>query len=160
MLEQVGATRFLVELPTPKLPQAQKEWEQVIRLLNEATHKHRSGDNEGVLEKCREIIEGITSVMSRQWNIQRQPGKPGFENLTHELQGRLENAWPKDKEQAKAITNLLYASWVWASPSHHYGFGIPLREEAAFALHLTTNLLSFGAQILQAHPKPLDANDM
>jgi hypothetical protein len=46
---------------------------------------------------------------------------------------------------------------AWTSPRHHYGSRVPRREEAAFTVGLTADLLTHAGHLLEAHPEPLQA---
>lgn len=72
-----------------------------------------------------------------------------------ELEGRLAHAWPDDKDAARVLTSLYDALWSWTSESHHYRSKVPLHEEAAFAIGLTSELLVHAGHLLTAHPEPL-----
>src|SRR6266849_514099 len=50
------------------------------------------------------------------------------------------------------LQKMLTGAWRWSAPAPHYGTGIPLREDVAFALGLCTDLLQFAGQVLRAHP--------
>src|SRR5260221_334019 len=151
ILEGLGAgKRRLIELPQPELPSRDdKRWEECLRLLGGATQFYRTGANEQVLGNCRTIIEGVTEVLCNRWGIARDPKKP-ISVWAKDLPAQLATVWPHDPEDAKLLTALLIAAFRWASDSHHYGSGVPMRHEVAFALSLTTDLLAFGAQVLAA----------
>lgn len=154
LLQQAGRTRMLVELPFPKVRKI-KPWEEAARLLTVAETYHRSGDFEGVPEKCREVFEGLLQILAEQWNVAR-PTDDTFEKWTKEVVGRLKSVWPeKDAEQADTLALLLNAGRLWSRSSHHFGAGIPKREESSFILHLTTNLFGFCVQLSDAFPDPL-----
>lgn len=158
LLAQAGRTRMLMELAMPALPNV-KPWEEVARLLNVTEGYHRTGHYEVVPEKCREILEGLLQILATQWNIPKPTGD-GFEKWTKEVSGRLKTKWPSaDIEQADSVSLLLNAGWLWSRSSHHFGTGIPKREEAAFILHLTTNLFAFCVQLAEAYPDPLVARE-
>lgn len=156
LLTQAGRQRCLVELPVPALPERQNAWSETRRHLQAATDAHRSGRYEDVLKSCRQVVDGIAAVLAEQWGVPQ--GAKGYPQWVREVVGRLADAWSKDDAgQAKVIGALLEGTWAWSSPSHHYGTGVPAREEAAFALHLATALLTFAAQLLDAHPQPVSA---
>lgn len=136
------------------LPDRQTAWGEVMRHLHEAANACRQGRYEDTLKGCRLVVDGVATVLAEQWNVPK--GDKTYGLWVREIIGRLASAWPKeDQGQAKMIGALLEGTWAWTSPSHHYGTGVPAREEAAFTLHTTTALLSFMAQVLQAHPQPM-----
>lgn len=150
LLGQTGHRRVLVELPFPNLPEHDKAWDEAMRHLSEATDAHRSGRHEDVLKGCRQVVDGVAETVGRQWGFPR--GKKRYQQWTTEMAQGLGEAWgPADKEKAVMVGSLLNATWAWTSPSHHTG-PVPKREEAAFALNLTTGLLSFVAQVMKAYP--------
>lgn len=154
ILHSAGRPRYLVELPVPDLPEPQKAWGTTIQYLQAAVDAHRQGHYEEALKRCRQVVEGVATILGQQWNVPQ--GSKKYSAWVNEISERLVNTWPKeDKGQAKMIGGLLDGAWAWTSPSHHYGSGVPAREEAAFAVHLATALLSFAAQVLQAHPEPV-----
>ena len=154
MLHHAGRQRYLVELPAPALPERQKAWQETMRHLQGATDAYRSGRHEDVLKSCRQVVDGITSVLAQQWNVPK--GGKSYPQWFKELRGRLAAAWPKDDEGRATMIGVLFeGTWEWSSPSHHYGAGVPVRKEAAFALHLATALLTFAAHLLEAHPQPV-----
>lgn len=151
ILEGVGfGTRRLVELPQPSLPTGEDaRWAECLRLLNSATQAFRSGHYEEVLSTCRKIIEGVTEVMCNRWGIVRDHKKP-ITQWAKDLPAQLATVWSHDPEYATMFAALLTTSFKWTNRAHHYGSGIPLREEVSFALSLSTDLLVFGAQVLSA----------
>jgi hypothetical protein len=74
-----------------------------------------------------------------------------------ELEGRMGSAWPDDEEAGELLAALYGAVWSWTSPRHHYGSRVPRREEAAFTVGLTADLLTHAGHLLEAHPEPLQA---
>jgi len=153
ILESAGfGTRRLVELPQPSLPTgADKRWDECLRLLNSATESFRTGRYEDVLSTCRKIIEGVTEVLCNRWGIVRDHKKP-ITQWAKDLPERLAGVWPHEPEDGVLFASLLTTSFKWTNGAHHYGSGIPLREEVSFALSLTTDLLAFGAQVLATTP--------
>lgn len=151
ILREVGfGTRRLIELPQPSLPSGDDmRWEECIRLLTDATQLFRMGRYEQVLGNCRKIVEGVVEVLCNRWGIARDPKKP-ITVWAKDLPTQLTTVWPHDPEDATLFVALLNATFKWTSGSHHYGAGIPIREEVSFALSLTTDLLTFGAQVLSA----------
>jgi hypothetical protein len=143
ILEGLGAgKRRLIELPQPELPAGEdKRWEECLRLLGDATQFYRTGRPDQVLGNCRTIIEGVTEVLCNRWGIVRDPKKP-ISVWAKELPAQLATVWPHEPEDAKVLTALLIAAFRWASDSHHYGSGVPMRHEVVFALSLTTDLLA------------------
>jgi hypothetical protein len=69
-----------------------------------------------------------------------------------ELENRLSAAWQNDHLTPRMLRTMLTGAWHWSAPAPHYGTGIPLREDVAFALGLCTDLLQFVGQVLRAHP--------
>lgn len=155
ILEAMGAgTRRLIELPQPTLPPDDvARWSECVRLLNEATRFYRLGQFEQVLGNCRRVIEGVTEVLCNRFGITRDRRR-GTRVWSQDLHTHLQSIWPNDTEAANLFHALLMTSFTWASSSHHYGSGIPAREEVSFALSLTTDLLVFGAQVLAATASP------
>ncbi|HLZ23311.1 MAG TPA: hypothetical protein VKQ30_14425 [Ktedonobacterales bacterium] len=151
ILEGVGfGMRRLVELPQPTLPAGDDtRWAECMRLLNSATQAFRSNHYEDVLSTCRKIIEGVTEVLCNRWGIVRDHKKP-ITQWAKDLPAQLATIWPHDPEDGQLFAALLTTSFKWTNGAHHYGSGIPLREEVSFALSLTTDLLVFGAQVLSA----------
>lgn len=159
VLQGLGAgTRRLVELPEARLPRGMDVWAECLRLLDEATRFQRTGSYEQVLVNFRKIVEGVPQVMCDVWGI---PQKTAHQSVGQWLRSvvepQLTAAWPEDSRSPVMIRTLLSGAWEWAAPAPHYGTGIPLREKAAFALELCTNLLHFAGQMLQAHPQPIVA---
>lgn len=152
VLQQLGAgTRRLVELPEPRLPRGEQDWAECVRLLDGATQLYRSGDYEHALVNCRQIVEGIPRVLCAVWGLPQQQ-RQTFAGWIQELEARLRNAWPEDRLTPGMLQTMLTGAWRWSAPAPHYGTGIPLREEVAFALGLCTDLLLFASQVLRAHP--------
>lgn len=151
ILEGLGkGKRRLIELPQPHLPtENEQAWTEYLRLLTEATVSYRTGQFEQVLNNCRKVVEGVTEVLCNHWGIKRDPKKP-ITKWAREVLTHLSTVWTNDPEDAKLFYALLPAAFSWTSGTHHYGSGIPLRDEVSFALSLTTDLLAFGAQILTA----------
>lgn len=157
ILEQLGAgRRRLIELPEPTLPVGQAEWKACMRLLEEAAYLFRLGQYPHVVKNCRTIIEGVTDVLCAGYGIERDRTKPWmrFRDWSKGLPEHLTKLWTSDPSAGAVLYELLCAGWSWTSPSHHYGSGIPEREEVSFALSLATDLLVFGAQVLTAHGAP------
>ncbi len=151
ILDGLGAgKRRLIELPQPTLPSEDNaRWSECLRLLTEATRFYRAGQLEQVLGNCRRVIEGVTEVLCNRFGIIRDRRR-GIRTWSQDLHMHLQSIWPNDTEAANMFHALLTTSFTWTSSSHHYGSGIPAREEVSFALSLTTNLLVFGAQVLDA----------
>jgi hypothetical protein len=97
------------------------------------------------------VVEGIAKVLA-EYRGMPWDSKRSFDDRMKELAGRMEHEWPNDKDAAYMLAMLFTAAWKWLSPSYHYGSGIPLREEVAFAVSLTTDLLVFAPQVIAAHP--------
>ena len=156
VLHDLGAgARRLVELPEPRLPRGEQHWAECMRLLDGATHLHRSGDYEQALKNCRSVVEGIPQVLCTVWGLPQKRDDQGFEGWMKELEHRLRNAWQEDRLTPAMLRTMIAGTWHWSAPAPHYGTGIPLREDVAFALGLCTDLLQFAAQVLQAHPDPI-----
>ena len=156
ILQRLGAgARRLVELPDPRLPREDQRWAECMRLLDGATQLHRSGDYEQALVKCRAIVEGIPHVLCAAWGLLSQRDDQSFEGWTREMENRLSAAWRDDDLTPGMLRTMLVGAWSWLAPAPHYGTGIPLREDVAFALGLCTDLLQFAGQVLQAHPDPI-----
>jgi len=156
VLRDLGAgTRRLVELPEPRLPRGMDVWAECLRLLDEATGFYRTGTYEQVLINCRKIAEGIPQVICAVWGV---PQKTAHESvgqwLRTTVEPQLTAAWSQDSKSPGMIRTLLSGVWEWAAPAPHYGTEMPLREKGAFALELSTILLHFAGQVLQAHPDP------
>ncbi len=153
VLQQLGAgTRRLVELPEPRLPRGVPQWNECLRLLDGATQLHRSGEYEHALVNCRAIVEGIPQVLCAVWGLPQKRSNQAFEGWMQELENRLGTAWPEDRLTPGMLQTMLTGAWRWSAPAPHYGTGIPLREDVAFALGLCTDLLQFAGQVLRAHP--------
>ena len=156
VLQQLGAgTRRLVELPEPHLPRGVPRWSECLRLLDGATQLYRSGEYEQALKNCRAIVEGIPQVLCAAWGLPPQRAGQAFEGWTKEVENRLSAAWREDPLTPGMLQTMLTGAWRWSAPAPHYGTGIPLREDVAFALGLCTDLLQFAGQVLQAHPDPI-----
>jgi len=159
VLQQLGAsTRRLVELPEPRLPREAQQWAECVRLLDGATQLHRSGEYEHALVNCRQIVEGIPRVLCAVWGLPQQQ-RQTFAGWIQELETRLRDAWPEDRLTPGMLQTMLTGAWRWSAPAPHYGTGIPLREDVAFALGLCTDLLLFASQVLQAHPDPIESSE-
>jgi hypothetical protein len=159
VLQQLGAsTRRLVELPKPRLPREAQQWAECVRLLDGATQLHRSGEYEHALVNCRQIVEGIPRVLCEVWGLPQQQ-RQTFAGWIQELETRLRDAWPEDRLTPGMLQTMLTGAWRWSAPAPHYGTGIPLREDVAFALGLCTDLLLFASQVLQAHPDPIESSE-
>ncbi len=158
VLQQLGAgTRRLMELPEPRLPRGALPWAECVRLLDGATQFYRSGEYEHALTNCRQIVEGIPQVLCAVWGLPQQREGQAFEGWTRELENRLSAAWPEDRLTPGMLRTMLAGAWHWLAPTPHYGTGIPLREDVAFALGLCTDLLLFAGQVLQTHSDPIAA---
>jgi hypothetical protein len=160
ILEGFGTAAWrLVALPTPNLPtESDVRWQECIRLLNSSIQHFRQGAYEAALDDCRKVVEGTAKALCDYWKMPWDR-KKNFEDRMKELGGRMESQWPNDKPAAHMLTGLFTSAWTWLSPSHHFGSGIPQREEVAFALSLTTDLLAFAPQIIKAHPKSQEAQE-
>jgi hypothetical protein len=145
----------LVELPALSGPVG-LEWLGCTTLLERATAHYRSGESEPAIAACRQVLEGLVTVIAKHWLLTRQSGQ-SMEGWLKELQGRIASAWPDDDEAARVLTGLYSAVWSWTSKSHHYNSDIPLHQEAAFAVGLTSELLVHAGHLLAAHPHPLRA---
>ena len=156
VLRDLGAgQRRLVELPDPRLRREDQRWAECLRLLDGATQLHRSGEYEQALVKCRAIVEGIPHVLCAAWGLPPQRTGQAFEGWTKEMENRLSAAWQDDSLTPGMLQTMLVGAWRWSAPAPHYGTGIPLREDVAFALGLCTDLLQFAGQVLQAHSDPI-----
>lgn len=159
ILEQLGAgKRRLVELPQVTADDLAAQWDQCGRALHDATLSFRRGEYEQAIAWCRKVVEGVATVLASAWSIQR-PQSGQFEKWTQAIQQRLANSWPGDKNSTVALSSLLFAAWTYSSPSHHYGSGIPLREEASLTLAFTADLLGLGGLLLRAHPKSVSSRE-
>lgn len=151
VLEQLGAgKRRLVELPQPGLLATTTEWATCLRYLEQATSHHRQGQYEQAIRDCRNVVQGIATVVGDVWQMPQKPGQ-SFEGWTKEIENRLKLEWSDEKEAPTMLSSLLFAAWNWTSPEAHYHTDIPKREESAFALSLATDLLMFAGQLLEAH---------
>ncbi len=158
VLQQFGAgTRRLVELPEPRLPRDEQHWAECVRLLDGATQFYRGGEYEQALVNCRQIVEGIPQVLCAVWGLPQKRNNQAFEGWMQELENRLSAAWQNDHLTPGMLRTMIAGAWHWLAPTPHYGTGIPLREDVAFALGLCTDLLLFAGQVLQAHPDPIAA---
>ncbi len=156
ILQQLGAgARRLVELPEPHLPRDDQRWAECLRLLDGATQFYRRGEYEPVLVNCRAIVEGIPHILCAAWGLPPQRDGQAFEDWTKEMKNRLSAAWRDDDLTPGMLQTMLTGAWRWSAPAPHYGTGIPLREDVAFALGLCTDLLQFAGQVLLAHPDPI-----
>jgi len=156
VLQQLGAgTRRLVELSEPHLPRGGPRWSECLRLLDGATQFYRSGEYEQALKDCRAIVEGIPHVLCAAWGLPPQRDGQAFEGWTREMGNRLSAAWRDDDLTPGMLQTMIAGAWRWLAPTPHYGTGIPMREDVAFALGLCTDLLQFAGQVLQAHPDPI-----
>lgn len=156
VLQQLGAgTRRLVELPEPRLPRGVSHWAECVRLLDGATQFYRSGEYEQVLVNCRQIAEGIPQVLCDVWGLPQKTRNQSVAQWVRAIETRLTAAWPDDPLTPGMLQTMLTGSWRWSAPAPHYGTGIPLREDVAFALGLCTDLLQFASQVLLAHPDPI-----
>jgi hypothetical protein len=147
-----GWTR-LVELPVLAGP-AGAEWIRCTALLERATSQYRGGDSQVAISTCREVLEGLVTVVATRWGV---PRKQPMRAWLTQLQQAMEQAWPQDKDAAGVLTSLYLAVWSWTSGSHHYDSRVPLHREAAFAVGLTSELLVHAGHLLEAHPEPLKA---
>ena len=145
-----GGGLRLVELPELSLPH-DPVWQECLRLLDGATTKLRLGDFEGVKQDCREVVEGIATVLANQWKI---PRRESFADWTKELARRMQGVWPRDKGAAGELGQLLAAIFSWASEEHHYGSKLPAKRESVFALSLAGALVEFAGEMLTVHPEP------
>jgi len=153
MLAGAGFERTrLVELPVASGAVGPK-WAECMRLLGRATSELAANQSEAAIATCRQVVEGLGVVFAQQWGVQLQPGKSS--ERFKELQGRMGSAWPDDEEAGELLTALYGAVWSWTSPGHHYGSRVPRREEAAFAVGLTADLLTHAGHLIEAHPAPL-----
>lgn len=156
VLQQLGAsTRRLVELPEPRLPRGVSHWAECVRLLDGATQFYRSGEYEQVLVNCRQIAEGIPQVLCDVWGLPQKTRNQSVAQWVQAVETRLTAAWPDDPLTPGMLQTMLTGAWRWSAPAPHYGTGIPLREDVAFALGLCTDLLQFASQVLLAHPDPI-----
>lgn len=149
-----AGSRRLVELPEPRLPRERPEWAECLRLLDAATLFYQRGEYEQVLTNCRAIVEGIPHVLCDVWGLSQQGRSQTFAQWVGNIESRLTTQWPDDRYTPGMIQTMLAGAWRWSAPAPHYGTGIPLREDVAFALGLCTDLLHFAGQVLQAHPDP------
>ena len=154
LLETAGKRRLLLELAVPNLPST-PPWQEVARLLQVAEAHYRSGLFESVPERCRELIEGLTGILASQWNVDK-PQTGGIVEWAKQVANRLERVWKgTDPKQAQDLATLIESGWIWTRSSHHYGSGVPKREEAAFVLRLTSDVYSFCVLLAEAYPAPL-----
>ena len=136
------SSRRLVELPEPNIPRNILDWNECIRLLDNATLFYQRSEYEQVVTSCRSIAEGIPQVLCKMWGLpQKKQGDQSQEKWLREMKGRLENAWQEDTLTPTMLETLLVGAWKWLAPTPHYGVGIPAKEESAFALELCTGLL-------------------
>jgi hypothetical protein len=151
--------RRLVELPEPTLPPADSaRWETCLGLLSKAAEAFPN-ETDKVLSNCRLVIEGVVVVVGNHFGITRDPNK-SIAVWAKDLPDLLKPVWPNDPDASKLFLALVAAAFKWSSDTHHYNAKVPQRDEAAFARELTTDLLIFGAQILEsttATPLPLPA---
>ena len=157
ILQRLGAgARRLVELPEPRLPRGEQPWAECMHLLDGATQLHRNGEYEHALANCRQIVEGIPQVLGTVWGLQLpRNGQPPFAVWIQGLETQLRDVWPEDRLTSGMLQTMIAGAWRWLAPTPHYGTGIPMREDVAFALGLCTDLLQFAGQVLQAHPGPI-----
>lgn len=150
-------TRRLVELPEPRLPRQDARWGECLRLLEAATQIYRSGAYEQAMVNCRQVVEGIPQVLADAWHLPQKRANQSQDGWLQELENRLSAAWPMDTITPGMLRTLLSGGWQWLAPAPHYNTGMPQREAVAFALGLSTDLLLFAAQLLQAHHQPIVA---
>lgn len=160
ILNQLGKTIHLVELPAPEID-LKAPWDPVTKQYKMAVQAYREGRYEQAVGECRQVVEGIATIVSQQWNISRANGR-SFANWVKEVQGRLQKAaGPSldEQDQAEMLGTLLTSTWSWTSPSHHFSLQVSQRDGARFTLSLVSSLLDIVAQVLTAHPRPLKEAD-
>ncbi len=132
------------------------QWGECMRLVSRASSQLKANEIEAAIATSRLVLEGIAIVYATQSGVELPPRRSMRERLK-ELHGRIGTAWPEDAEVGELLTALDAAAWAWTSPEHHDDSRIPRREEAAFAVSLTADLLTHAGHLLQAHPEPLKA---
>lgn len=158
ILNQWGVgNRRLIELPDPRLPRGEQHWTECIRLLDDATRFYQSGEYEQATKNCRSVVEGMPHVLCAVWGLPEKPRNQSIAKWIEALESQLTDAWKDDPLTPGMLRTLFTGAWRWLAPTPHYGTGIPLREDVAFALSLCTDLLYFAGNVLQAHPHALTA---
>lgn len=145
LLAKLGKERFLMELPVLNLPQKVEDWKQVLRDYVGAEAQYRQGQYEYCLMDCRKVVEGIASVLADCLKVASvRPFSAWVDRIAAQLRADL----PGWKQRVETLSRLMAAAWAWSSEPHHYGRAVPMRDEAATALHLVATVLSMGAQLL------------
>lgn len=163
VLEQTGfGKRRLVELPEPRLPRGDPHWVEALRHLDQGTHQFRMGQYELGAAECRVAVEACLHALADHFQVPRtrqtREGKMvslKVEEYARVLGERLDAAWGSGDNAGGTLAALLSAAWTWASPQHHAGTGIAQRDEAAFALGLTADLLFYAALVIKGHQTPV-----
>jgi hypothetical protein len=154
MLKSVGFERVrLVELPVVS-GVAGAEWQECLRHLHRATGELGLGKSDAALAACRQVLEGLVTVLAQRWGVVRGE-RETMGAWVRKLQPALKEAWPEDTDAAEVLIAVYRAVWAWTSDSHHYGSPIAKQNEAAFAVGLTGDLLTHAGHLLQSHPEPL-----
>ena len=144
-----GPTIKLVELAAPPLPRGRPQWEECVRLLDEAATATGRAEYEAAVQSCRKVVEGLVSVIGDAWNIDAQTP---FKTWVESVVTLMTEAWPSDRASARLLGSLLHTTWGWTSGAHHFGSTLPERNEALFMVSLTANLLELAASLLATHP--------
>lgn len=156
LLKSAGFERVrLVELPVV-VGVAGPEWQECLRHLGRATDELGMGKSDAAIAACRQVLEGLVTVIAKRWGVVRAE-REAMGAWLKRLQPVLSEAWPEDKEAAELLVAVYRAVWTWTSDSHHYGSPLAKRDEAAFAVGLTGDLLSHAGHLLQTHAEPLKA---
>ena len=157
LLQQAGVTRCVVEIPGLQSPQNHQQWDIVTRIYNEAIEHHRQGQFADSIGRCRMVMEGIVKTLGQQWDVvvdDNQGRLQSDRNWQKELAGRFKEVLG-DEDTAELLGTLIASVKAWSNPMHHYNSKIPIREESAFSLHLTSNLLTYAALLLNGRaPQP------
>jgi hypothetical protein len=156
LMGSVGFERVrLVELPVVHGP-AGVEWQECRRHLEHATNELGLGNSDAAIAACRQVLEGLATVVATRWGIARENHETMGAWLKR-LQSVLKAAWPEDSEAAEVLVALYRVVWAWTSDSHHYGSPIAKHDEARFAVGLTGDLLIHAGHLLEAHREQIQA---
>jgi hypothetical protein len=154
LLKSAGFERVrLVELPVVA-GVAGPEWQECLRHLGRATDELGMGKSDAAIAACRQVLEGLVTVIAKRWGVVRGDRETMGAWLKR-LQPVVSETWPEDKEAAELLVAVYRAVWAWTSDSHHYGSPLAKRDEATFAVGLTGDLLTHAGHLLRTHPEPL-----